>query len=241
MRKYLTLFLFCAIAALAGCANPVIPTAKTPNVWVVNSAWEVVNEYVYTGARAIQSLDAIESEVDQYNATHSDDQLEIITDESDLDIAEAPNAILTIIFADNNEVYATSTVARADLEHERAIYRAEIQTLKFNSGRPTALYVDNDPPAYTPPYVEPVDNRPNYEKYCFYIIDADGKILFEEHTPEGQDLIDYFMGDTTKTCKDWWDSRMAGIRPNWRNEFPTATQLIEGRIYTEPVPEEPEA
>jgi hypothetical protein len=250
MRKYF--LIFAVLVLFFGCSNPFSKDKKSDDdvetpvvveetedpvetpVYVVNSAWQVVKtDTLKKSARAIESLDAIQAEVDAYNSTHTDDQWIILEDEVP-PIEEAPEATLTIIFTDDSEVYATSTVERAKLEYERGIARSEIQTLKYNSGRETALYVDNAAPIYTPPYVEPVDNRPDYEKYAIYVIDAAGAILFEEHPPEGADLLSYFMGDATKTAKDWYIQRSDIFRQNWRNDFPTAVELITGRLYTAP-------
>jgi len=223
--------LLTAILLLTACTQVTnTPEAEKPNVFVVNSAWKIVKEA--TLSRAIESLDTLEAEVAAYNSANSDDQLVIF--EGDVPPVElAPEASLCLIYSDNNEVYADEIVIRADLEERRAVYREEVKRLHFNSGRPTALYVDNAAPIYTPPYVEPVDNRTDYEKYSIYIVqDSDGAIMFEEHCNESQDPSD------PAPLSDYFSARVNGIQLSMATNYPGCT-LITGRIYTVPV-DEPE-
>lgn len=229
----MTFVLFSGCSLLVGADGEDGTDSAQPNTWVVNSAWKIVKEYtVY--ARALESLDAVEAEVEAYNDATTDDQLTIVTDEEDLDITLAPEATLTIIFTDNNEVYGTSTVAREDLESEREIYRSEVRRLKFNSGRPTALYVDNDAPAYTPPYVEPVDTRTDYEKYSIYVLAPDGSILFEEHCSETVRDDEDVSSD-----EEYFTVRLRSMKLGLSNDFPSGSYIISGYIYTPPTPETP--
>lgn len=229
----MSLVLFSGCSLLVGADGEDGADSAQPNVWVVNSAWKIVKEYA-VASRALESLDAVEAEVEAYNDTTTDDQLTIITDEEDLDIELAPEATLTIIFTDTNEVHATSTVIRADLESEREIFRKEVKTLKFNSGRETALYVDNDAPSYTPPYVEPVDTRTDYEKYSIYVLAPDGSILFEEHCSETVRDDEDVSSD-----EEYFTVRLRSLKLGLSNDFPAVSYIISGYIYTPPTPETP--
>lgn len=221
MRNKIAFLMVFALFAFTACDQ----ATATPDasVWVVNSAWKVVAEYNYSG-RAIESLDAVEDMVETYNAANTDDQLTIIEDEEELNIENAPDARVMVVYADNFEVYCDNTVPRAQLEYEREIAKKEVKRLEYNSKRGAILYVDNDSPEYTPPYEPPVVDR--YEKYSMYVLDAEGNIVWEEH------ITDYYFDDDA-AC----DGRLNMMIQHWRSGVPdTWVTFIHGYIYVKPEP-----
>jgi hypothetical protein len=195
--------------------------------WVVDSAWNVVAEFGET-SRAADVIDEAEALVADYNATHTDDQYTIVTDEEELDIENAPDAHIVIVYADDNQIYCDYTFERSRLGYERELARSEVKRIKYNSPRGAILYVDNDAPEYVEPYDPPPVNR--YEKYTFYILDAAGEIVFEEH------ITDYYFEDDA-AC----DARLNLMIHHWKSGAPENwVTFIYGYIYTGPPPEDPE-
>lgn len=226
MRNKIAFFvLFALLFSFIACNSSGVGTPGEANLWVVNSAWKVVAEYDYS-ARAINSLEAVENMVETYNRENAEDQLTIIDDPSDLDIENAPDARILIVYADNLEVYCDNTFPREKLEYERNIARNEVKRLKFNSPRGAILYIDDAAPEIIPPYVPPVIDR--YAKYSMYVLDVEGNIVWEEH------ITDYYFDDDF-AC----DVRLNMMIQCWRSGAPENwASFVHGYIYVKPEPPE---
>lgn len=183
MRKPLCLILasLLGVLLLASCTETVIEYhLPEPNVYVVDSAWQVVASEYEDGALASRSL---ESEVSTYNAEHLDDQWRIYRDTVPA-IGAAPDATLSMVDSASYSRLDVRTVSRADLAATRDAMRL------LASERGALLYVDLEPPAYrfvlpsSPPAELPTDP---YYLYAWYLIHInDGAIQKEEH----DDLIE---------------------------------------------------
>lgn len=163
------------VLTLVGCTPAAAFQLPSPNVRVVNSAWQVVREA--TLAREITSTDDLQADVDAYNQSHTDDQWWLIYGEVP-PIEAAPTVDAFIVFADTHEVSSKYLgIERADLVARRNMWRLQID-LDSQGGRPCVLYVDNIPPAPEPVVVVPVDP---YVAYAIYVLDSSGAVLWEEH------------------------------------------------------------
>lgn len=224
MRKLITLLL--AALALVACEQPVATTpvpASEPipvepvsdpiNLRVYNSAWQIVEEAYVTQSRALTSSALIEAYVDEYNETHTDDQLHVVYGETAIPLESAPLADAYIIRSDNTVSSEYHDVPRSDLVDRREVWRAQAYA---EAG---TLYVDRIPPAPEP---EPVIT--DYERYAlYYVLVSDGSILAETH------------------CEDWevagYPSRQAcydTTRTSWQAQVYAdggATELVAGRLY----------
>ena len=160
------------LCVLLACSVPLAP--ETPNVHVVNSAWQVVREDVV--GRTVSSTDSLEADVADYNAAHTDDQWRIIYGDVP-PIEAAPTADAFIVYADSHDIEAEYRgIQRADLMERRASWRLQTELDSATSGRACVLYVDNVPPAPVP--VAPPDP---YVLYACYVVDSAGAVVYEEH------------------------------------------------------------
>jgi hypothetical protein len=170
-----------AVAAmfLFGCTPPAV--VEAPNVHVVNSAWEIVREE--TLARAIESTDELQEEIDAYNSANTDDQWRLIYGDVP-GIEDAPTADAFIVFADTHEISSQYIgIERKDLLDRRTTWRLQVELDSSSTGRPCVLYVDNVPPAPVVVVPEPVDP---YVAYAIYVLDSSGAVLWEEHPAAGE-------------------------------------------------------
>ncbi len=161
--------------SLSGCTPPVF---EIPNVHVVDTSWRVVREDHLAGRMAsITTTAGIEAEIAEYNATHTDDQWRLVFGDVP-PIEAAPTADAYIVYADTHEVESEYlNIARAEVVERRAAWRLQAELESVTSGRLCVLYVDNVPPAPTPP--EQVDP---YVQYALYIVVVGtGEIVVEEH------------------------------------------------------------
>lgn len=161
MRKLLLVSL---VFALVSCA-PIIEKPK-PDYYVYNSAWELVDFGYDVTSRALDL--STQATVDEYNATHTDDQLIVMSEETP--IVLAPDADAYIVDSVTHEqIRAYLDVPRTDLQERRELYRFQA----YSDGG--VLYIDNVPPIPEPPVP-----LPDYERYAVYIIGPAG-IVYETH------------------------------------------------------------
>lgn len=192
-------------------------------VRVYNSAWKVVKaDELAQGSRSIESLDAIQAEIDAHNSTVTDDQWFLTTGEP-VPIDQAPLIDIYIVST------TTRDIVQQSLDNPRIQYEENIAGWRYETAyRGGILYIDNIPPP--PPVV--IDTRTDYEKYALYVVDDDldgapdvesvADIVFEDHCEDrlpGQTIEQYYE-----------------IRRNaFINEVQTHTvegwRLVEGKIY----------
>ncbi len=142
MRKLLPGFL--AALLLAACTE-IVTVGPSANLHVYNSAWQKVAE---AEVRAVDSAVTLEEFVDEYNATHTDDQL-FLVEGSEVPIEQAPDAPAFIVNAATLAVYWTDVVERADLSTRRDAWRVSVEVMADpDTGIivPCTLYVDHLPP-----------------------------------------------------------------------------------------------
>ena len=180
MRK---LFLFLIALFLVSCIPVPVPVGK-PNVFIVNSGWKVVAEGTLATSRALDSVESLQAQVDEYNATHTDDQYFLIEGEVP-PIEEAPLVDIYIVTPDTHDVVKEQLdFSRVDFVEYRNLWQFDAAACAG------VLYVDNIPP----PPIPVIDPRPDYEKYAIYLLAADGSIVFETH------------------CEDWAENLYASIK-----------------------------
>jgi|WetSurMetagenome_2_1015567.scaffolds.fasta_scaffold110912_3 hypothetical protein len=180
MKKLIFLALCLAVI---GCTQAVITPTVTPdpvNLRVYDSAWNIVSEAA-VASRAITSTAAIEAQVREYNAAHTDDQWRVIYGTDEIPVSAAPDAIAYIVASADYSILHQEEVDRADLEARRDAWRLTAEAWSDARGNlvPAVLYVDNIPPA---PTVTPAPDP--YAIFALYIIDSHSVIVFEEHPSE---------------------------------------------------------
>lgn len=175
--------LLAVLLAFSSCSQPTVPavvapSAPVPNVFVVDSAWDIIAEATVAQARQLSTDSALVAEVAAYDSSHLDDQRRVYY-ESVPAIHEAPSATLTIADAQSNAVLKSVTVPRSAVKATREAMRAEA------ASRSGVLYVETSPPPYrfvvpaSPPAVPPADT---FYAWAVYVIYAnDGAIKYEDH------------------------------------------------------------
>jgi len=156
---------------------PVTPPDDVPepvvNIRVYNSAWEIVQEGYVELSRTVTTIQSYADYAEEYNSTHTEDQLFIIEGEEVVPIEEAPPADAYIVDPVTHDIIREYLDwPRVDLSDRREVWRFQAYA---DAG---ILYVDRVPP---PPVVV-IDDRPAYEKYALYLIyTVDDTIKYEEH------------------------------------------------------------
>ena len=193
----------------------VTPTEPVPNVRLYNSAWEIVQEgYVEVRAvsRSVTTIQSYADYAEEYNLTHTEDQLFLIEGEEIVPIEEAPAADAYIVDATTHDIISEYLDwPRVDLSDRREIWRFQAMA----SGG--VLYVDRVPP----PPIPIIDDRPAYEKYALYLIYTEnGIIKYEEHPETEEEYL----------------SRRAVYELQVMADGGT-TYMVAGRLYPDPEPE----
>lgn len=222
MRKIWPLFILLLIA----CTPVVTPTPEAipeseppapvivPNLRVYDSPWNIVAEEYVDTPRSVTTDALLSSYVEEYNATHTDGQLFLVSGTEVVPVEYAPKVNAWVVDPGNyTRLRVYEGQARANLPALLASWRAEATTLGG------VLYVDRQPP-------EPVIVTPPtpYELYALYVIDPTGAIYCETH------------------CEDWqengWESQAAlynALLPSYRLEAQqhgAGWTYVAGRIYT---------
>lgn len=203
MKPAKIIAILCIIFAVVSCTQPTAttpetpivvtepttPAAPAPNVFVVNSAWEIVEEAsVAKSSRQLSTDEDIVAEVKAYNSGHIDDQRRVYYDTVPA-IAEAPNATLTMVKAQSYAVIKTATVKRSEFAATRDAMKTEAATQN------ALLYVEVTPPPYrfvvpvSPPAEKPSD--PYYACAIYAVFVSDGAIFWEEHDNSDPGLYEF--------------------------------------------------
>lgn len=233
------LLLLVAIVAMA--CSPTVPvdepTDESITLYVYDSSW-TLREVANALPRAAEVPATLQSYVDEYNETHTDDQLFIT--EGEVSVEDAPTCELWIVDKDNFEIktmldtdgnvipYHLTDVPREEVVDRREAWRLEC--IGIGNG---VLYVDNTPPDVIPDPVEEPDTRPDYVKYAVYLIDpdADGDmtvesttdILIEDHC---EDIGDYPSKDA------YFNARIEAYNLEIIGNYPGDNCfVVSGRLY----------
>ena len=244
MRTALSLFF---LVSLSACQSPVdipTPTKKvetpapstpapstlaTTQVSVMNSLWQVVKQDQL--ARTITSTSAIQSDIDAYNATHTDDQWFLVNGDIP-GIDQAPPCKIYIVDAVTHVVLidASGNNFQHDAWPRRQLVENYSGWLKDAQNANGVLYIDVIPP---PPIIIPPTAEQIYATNSIYVLDSLGVIKFEEHCSlsfvqvnfPAWTLKDYFQS----RLKAWqWEALYNAIGPN------TPWTCISGSVYTAP-------
>jgi len=158
------------------------PVVPVPNVRIYNSAWEIVQEGYVVQSRSVTTVQSYADYVEEYNATHLEDQMFIIEGEEIILIEDAPAADAYIVEPTTHDIIREYIDwPRADISERRELWRFQAMA---DGG---VLYVDRVPP----PPVPIVDERPAYEKYALYLIyTIDDTIKYEEHPETEAEYLD---------------------------------------------------
>jgi hypothetical protein len=163
--------LFGLVLALSSCKTVYQVFTGQP-LWVYDSYWHLVMKSTAANAKELQVIDSgdIQAQVDAYNAAHTDSQLFVESEETE--IADSPPATVYIVNAITHEIIkGFVNVDRSSFVDSAALWSLEAQS---DGG---VMYVDSIPPP-------PLPQDETY-KYYLYLIDVDGSILFSEQcTPE---------------------------------------------------------
>lgn len=140
--------------------TPAAP-AKTPNVRIRNSAWQIVKEDVLASkiGKDITSVDGYKNEIAEYNAENTDDQW-FLEEGEEVPIEQSPDAPIYIVNSATLVKYYENVVPRTDIVSLREYWRSAIECMADpDTGKliPCTLYVDNIPPE--PPVVVPPEPR----------------------------------------------------------------------------------
>jgi hypothetical protein len=211
--KYKILMIF-LLPLLFSCTETVNITPDPINVRLYNSAWEIVQEgYVESRAvsRSVTTIQSYADYAEEYNLTHTEDQLFLIEGEEIVPIEEAPPADAYIVDPTTHDIIAEYLDwPRVDLSDRREVWRFQAMA----SGG--VLYVDRVPP----PPIPVIDERPAYEKYALYLIYTDtGIIKYEEHLETEAEFIERRAVYEIQVMAD------GGL-----------TYMVAGRLYPEPEP-----
>lgn len=167
------LLLSLVVLALVGCTK-IIEVKPSPDYWVYDSAWTLRETAYKISSRATDAPLSVVQMVENYNATHTEDQLFIMSEETPIE--EGPLCDAYIVNPATNEpIKQYLDIERADVAARRDIYKLEA----YASGG--VLYIDRIPP---PPVV--VVPLPDYERYALYLIAPDGTIDAETHCEQWQ-------------------------------------------------------
>jgi len=168
MRKLLLLLV---AVALVACSPAVAPDAK--RAYIYNSNWELVAMPEVLASRALLPIDA-ETFVDDYNATHNDDQL-FVMDEPTA-VTEAPTAKVIFAYSDTNEVWEEwPALDRALVKGNREGWAAQLDIESMQAGRPCSLYVDKNPP--------PIQEPPAPNLWVALVNLTTGDVYYSEYWP----------------------------------------------------------
>jgi hypothetical protein len=231
MNKLSVFFIIPFVFAIS-CTQPLssskdknVSTTVTATKYVKNSRWDTVriaNVIVSENAVAnVSEIASTETEllnwIENYNAITTDDQYFVAT--TDIPADSAPAAHVWIVKAITYE----RIVGFDDLIVDRSLvdgrYDAWERDALNNGG---ILYIDNEPPAYTP---APIDTRTDYEKYAIYEVNSDGSIYFETHCED-------YDPETMLAKKDvYYQQRLYGIQ---FEVYGTTKRIVTGSIYTPP-------
>jgi hypothetical protein len=174
------------------------PAVASPNVYVYNSAWQIVKQETLTANRVganiskdISSADALEAEVAAYNAANTDDQWQIVEGE-EVPIEQSPDATVYIVNAATLAIYYEGVVARTDLVERREAWRISVEAFDdplTHKNAKCTLYIDNIPPE--PPVV--VEPEP---KLWTALLDLTARKVYwsEHHDTEVEAIQRYQMG-----------------------------------------------
>lgn len=213
MRKLLPLL---AVILLASCTEIVTVRPPPPNVRAYNSAWEIVAEDYAVGSRSAAPAD-LAAYVEDYNQTHTDDQLFLVEGEEIVPVEEAPLANAWIVAPSDHAVLAEYLdIERASLSTERELWRIETY------GYAGVLYVDRIPPAPEPPVV-----LPDYERFALYLVALDGSIIFEEHCE------DYTPATGYATKELYFEARRYSYNAEAYGRA-DGSYVVAGRLYIPP-------
>lgn len=237
MKKILYMMI---AAAVIGCTpviepDPVEEEPETVTLYVYDSSWTLreVSTALPAASRDLSVPASLQAFVDDYNESHTDDQLFI--SEEEVPVEEAPTCELWIVDATTYEVkitrdpwgnqipYHLTGLPRSEVYDRREAWR--LDCIGVGNGM---LFVDREPPAPIPPPVEPVDDRPDYVKYALYLFDETGALVAEDHC---EDFYDY------PSKKDYFNARKEAYamdcvaHPGWT--------YIAGELWSPEEPEEP--
>lgn len=171
MRK---LALFFATIALVSCVPAVIqPPANIERKYIYNSNGELVATPETVQSRGdLSAIDA--AYVEQYNATHTDDQLRVLDAETPID-EQAP-AKITFAYADTNEVWSIwPALERSAVKGNRDGWALQIDIESMKAGRACVLYVDKDPP--------PIKDPPLPNLWVALVNTTTGEVFYSEYWP----------------------------------------------------------
>lgn len=195
MRRFLIIALF---ALFIGCSTSTDPTPEPATdlpttvvndrpVWIVNRAWEVVRtdtlKASIRGSRVIDSLEALQEEIDAHNEAYPENPWRIYIDTVP-SIEDAPMCEMWIV---DPSTYAMKTNPADGTPYHLLVARSIV------SGRVWAwemdaaavggkLYIDYPPPDEIPPVIH--DDAYWYAYYSLYVVGSTGLIHYQIHITE---------------------------------------------------------
>jgi hypothetical protein len=163
-------FILVAVLALAGCTTAYKPIDANKYIWVYDSYWHLIMQSTEAAnSKDIEVYDSgdIQSKIDAYKAANP--TTGVFVEDSDTDIADAPDAIVYIVKPDTHEWIKVFTGVPRSMFVTNA---AQIQLECEADGG--VMYIDVVPPA-------PIPADPTYKDYI-YLIASDGSVLFSTQT-----------------------------------------------------------
>ena len=251
MKNFIALFVISLILVMS-CKQPTdsssdtsttTPTVTTETKYVKNSRWNVVRTapVAVTASRIsksdIATVDDLKSWVADHNSSTTTDQYFLL--DSDVPASSGPTAYVWMVDPNTYERKTICGVLYDGIAVDRALvdgrYDAWSADAKSVNG---VLYVDNEPPAYTPPAA---DTRTDYEKYAIYaivketkkiVIDPNSNFKYETHCEDydpswmlsGKDQ--YFITRIRSFQNDVDDHNYKDKNTTW--------YVLSGAIYVEP-------
>lgn len=238
MKRFLVLLI--AVVALA--CTPTVPVEDPPEtvkLYVYDSSWTLreVAEAL-PASREAEAPASLQAYVDEYNETHTDDQLFIT--EGEVPVEEAPTCELWIVDATNYEVkitidpygnpipYHLTGIERSEVVDRREAWRLEC--IGIGNG---LLFVDKAPPDPIPDPVEEPDTRPDYVKYAVYLINPNG-----DGDPDVESTADIMIEDHCEAIGDYpskqayFDGRISAYNGDIIANYPgLGYYVVSGRLY----------
>ena len=178
MRK---LWLLLVVVFFAAC-KPVVDPPVVERKFIYNSDWDLVATPETVRARGdLSAIDA--AYVEEYNATHNDDQLFVM--DAETQATEAPTAKITFAYTDTNEIWEIwPALAREAVKGNRDGWAIQLDIESMQAGRPCSLYVDKDPPPIQPP--------PPPNLWVALLNTTTGEVFYSEYWPTETEAIDRY-------------------------------------------------
>lgn len=242
MRKYLILAFFALFIGCSTSDNPIPdPTYETPTtfvidrpVWIKNAKWETVRtdelKASSRGLRVIDSLEALQEEIDAHNAAHPENPWHLYVDTVP-SIEDAPMCEMWIADPVTNAWKTNpSDGTPYHLLVARSMVTGRVGAWEMDAAAVGGkLYIDYPPPPVVEP---PVDTRTEYEKWSCYVVDSLGFIIFESH------ITEEYTGDPLWPIWKIFEGRVRGYEMEcawdgnpWENR---PWHVVQGQLYTEP-------